>query len=182
MHGMLEWRIREAGADDLAEIALIGAATILETYAGVVDCADMLAFCAQGHSAAAYAAYLADGSRIWLAEAVATGVPLGYVMLSKPDLEAAREGDVEVKRIYTLTRMQGSGLGTALMDCAVAAAAGHARVLLGVKADNVRAIAFYGKHGFAAIGTRRFLTGQTWHHDLVLARILAADLSMETPR
>jgi ribosomal protein S18 acetylase RimI-like enzyme len=170
MHGVLEWRIREAGADDLAAIALIGAATILETYAAILTRADMLAFCTEAHGVEAYRAYMAQGSRIWLAEAALTGVPLGYVMLSPPDLDAAIEGDVEVKRIYTLTRMQGSGLGTALMDCAVAAAAGHARVLLGVHAGNARAIAFYGKHGFAPIGTRRFLTGETWHDDLVLAR------------
>jgi ribosomal protein S18 acetylase RimI-like enzyme len=182
MHGLLEWRIREAGAADVAELALIGAATILETYAGAVDLTDMLAFCAEGHSAEAYAAYLAGGSRVWLAEAVTTGVPLGYVMLSPPDLDAAGEGDVEVKRIYTLTRMQGSGLGAALMECAVAAAAGHARVLLGVKADNARAIAFYAKHGFGEIGTRRFRTGETWHHDLVLARTLAAGLTTEFSR
>jgi diamine N-acetyltransferase len=180
MHGVLEWRIREAGAQDFAAIALIGAATILETYAGVVEIDDMLDFCAHEHSAEAYAAYVAEGSRIWLAEAVTTGVPLGYVMLSRPDLDAAVEGDVEVKRIYTLTRMQGSGLGKALMDTALAGAVGSARVLLGVKADNARAIAFYAKHGFAEIGTRRFRTGETWHHDLVLARVLAADLKTES--
>jgi ribosomal protein S18 acetylase RimI-like enzyme len=177
MHGLLEWRIREAGANDLAGLALIGAATILETYAGAVERDDMLAFIAEGHSAEAYGAYLASGSRIWLAEAVSTGVPLGYVMLSPSDLDAAVEGDVEVKRIYTLTRMQGSGLGRALMDVAIAAASGHKRLLLGVKADNLRAIAFYGKHGFETIGTRRFLTGVTWHHDLVLARVLVDDLA-----
>jgi ribosomal protein S18 acetylase RimI-like enzyme len=182
MHGVLEWRIREAGAQDFAGLALIGAATILETYAGVVERDDMLDFCAHEHSAEAYADYLAEGSRIWLAEAILTGAPLGYVMLSPPDLDAARDGDVEVKRIYTLTRMQGSGLGKALMETALAAAAGHSRVLLGVKADNARAIAFYAKHGFRAIGTRRFRTGQTWHHDLVLARVLAADLATETIR
>ncbi len=59
------------------------------------------------------------------------------------------------------------------MAAAVAGAAGHDRLLLGVKADNHRAIAFYRKQGFKPIATRQFNVGGTLYDDLVLARPLA---------
>ncbi|HEU4756005.1 MAG TPA: GNAT family N-acetyltransferase, partial [Agromyces sp.] len=33
-----------------------------------------------------------------------------------------------------------------------------------------RAIRFYEKHGFAIVGTKRFLVGDRWEHDYVLER------------
>src|SRR3546814_11132329 len=64
-----------------------------------------------------------------------------------------------LKRIYSLSRFHGTGLGAALMERAVAAAEGHRRLLLGVYARNDRALAFYPKQGFADIGTSRFDVG-----------------------
>lgn len=168
------WHIREAGPDDAAAVALVGAATILETYAGLLQRADMLAFCDGEHSAEAYRRYLDKGARIWLAEAEGTRAPLGYAMLSAPELDDALPGDIELKRIYTLTRMQGTGLGAALMAAATEGTSGHRRLLLGVNAKNTRALAFYRKQGFEVIGTRRFLVGSVEHDDFVLARELTA--------
>jgi len=48
----------------------------------------------------------------------------------------------------------------------------HRRLLLGVKDDNHRAIAFYTKQGFRQIATRRFDVGGTLYDDVVLARDL----------
>ena len=166
------WHIREASHADLPAVALVGAATILETYAGLLQRADLLDFCARGHSIDAYARYLEKGARIWLGEAQATSAPLGYALLAPPELDLAQDGDIELKRIYALTRMQGSGLGGMLMNTAVEAASGYRRLLLGVNARNAKALAFYGKQGFEQIGTRRFLVGSVYHDDFVLARAL----------
>ncbi|HRE35136.1 MAG TPA: GNAT family N-acetyltransferase, partial [Sphingopyxis terrae] len=75
---------------------------------------------------------------------------------------------------YSLSRFHGSGLGAALMRCALHAAAGHRRLLLGVYARNERALAFYRKQGFVDVGTRQFNVGGKFYDDRVLARPLAA--------
>jgi len=168
------WTIREAGEGDAAALALIGAATFLETFAGIIDGAAILGHCAAQHSAAAYRNYLASGARAWLAEAQPGGAPIGFALVAAPDLAAAEAGDIELKRIYSLSRFHGTGLGAALMERAVAAAEGHLRLLLGVYARNDRALAFYRKQGFADIGTRRFDVGGNLYDDRVLARPLAS--------
>ncbi|PAL20450.1 GNAT family N-acetyltransferase [Sphingopyxis sp. GW247-27LB] len=168
------WTIREAGEDDAAALALIGAATFLETFAGILDGAAIVAHCAAQHEESAYRAWLASGARAWLAEAQPGGAPIGFALVARPDLDAAAEGDIELKRIYSLSRFHGSGLGAALMREAVAAAEGHRRLLLGVYARNERALAFYRKQGFVDIGTRRFNVGGKLYDDRVLARPLAA--------
>ena len=62
-----------------------------------------------------------------------------------------------------------------LFDAAKAGARGHQRLLLGVKDDKRRAIAFYTKQGFRKIATRRFDVGGTLYDDVVLARELDRD-------
>jgi ribosomal protein S18 acetylase RimI-like enzyme len=169
------WTIREAGADDASALALIGAATFLETFAGILDGDAIVGHCAAQHNEAAYRAHLAAGARAWIAEAQpGGGAPIGFALVGKPDLAAALDGDIELKRIYSLSRFHGSGLGAALMQRALEAAQGHRRLLLGVYARNERALAFYRKQGFADLGTRQFNVGGKLYDDLVLARPLAA--------
>lgn len=174
MGGLPQWSVRAAGAEDAEALALIGRATFLETFAGVLSGDAILGHCATANSAEAYAAYLAKGSRAWLAEAAPGAAPVGFALLTAPELDAAQPGDIELKRIYLLSRFHGTGVGMALMDAAVAAARGSARLLLGVYAGNDRAIAFYTRNGFTRIGERRFDVGGTAYEDIVLARSLAA--------
>lgn len=168
------WTIREAGTDDAAALALIGAATFLETFAGILDGDAIVGHCAAQHSEAAYRAHLAAGAHAWIAEARPGGAPIGFALVGKPDLAAAEEGDIELKRIYSLSRFHGTGLGAALMAQALEAASGCRRLLLGVYARNERALAFYRKQGFADLGTRQFNVGGKLYDDFVLARPLAA--------
>lgn len=166
------WRIRQAGPADADVLSLIGSATFLDGFAGLVDGGGLVAHCLGAHSADAYRAYFGKGARAWLAEVKPGDAPVGYAMLCKPELELAREGDVELKRIYLLSRFQGSLMAGTLMRTVVDAAAGSNRILLGVKNDNHRALAFYAKHGFETIGTRQFNVGGKTYDDLVLARHL----------
>ncbi len=170
----MAWAVREAGPDDAAALALVGAATFLETFAGILDGGAVVAHCAAQHSEAAYRTYFASGARAWLAEAQPGGAPIGFALIGTPDLAAAAAGDIELKRIYALSRFHRSGMGAALMDRAVAAAEGHRRLLLGVYADNARALAFYRKQGFADLAVRQFNVGGKLYDDVVLARPLAA--------
>lgn len=171
----MDWRIRTAEAGDVDALALIGAATFLETFAGVLDGPAIVAHCLKAHSASAYADYLAGGTQAWLAEAGAGAAPIGFALLARADLPGGDPAvDLELKRIYSLSRFHGTGLGPALMGTAVDAAAGRAeRLLLGVYAGNARALAFYRKQGFEPIGERRFRVGGRDYDDLVLAKRLS---------
>lgn len=165
--------IRTGAPGDGARLAAIGQATFLESYAGDLEGADILAHCARHHGAELYEAWLADPARtIFLAEL--RGAPVGYAVLGPPDLPLPDVGprDAEVKRLYVLHRFHGVGLGRSLMQTCLDAASGarFRRALLGVYARNTGAIAFYRRLGFREAGTRRFLVGETWCDDLILER------------
>ncbi len=166
------WRVRPASSADVDALALIGAATFLETFAGILDSEAIVAHCNRAHNSASYKANLDSGAQAWVAEIEPGLAPIGFAMSAPPDLACAREGDWELKRIYSLSRFHGSGLGAALMARAIAGAAGYDRLLLGVYAKNSRAIAFYHKQGFEKIAERKFDVGGTLYDDVVLARAL----------
>jgi GNAT superfamily N-acetyltransferase len=119
--------LRSCIVGDEHALALVGQATFLETFAGILDGADILAHCHTQHTAAVYAAWLRERAGV----AVARGdhrrgfAPIGYLGLGAAELPVpdARETDIELKRIYVLKRFQGTGVGDALMgssarDCA----------------------------------------------------------------
>lgn len=162
--------IREATAADAGRLSLVANATFLETFAGRIAGEALIAHCARAHDAAYLTGLLADGAKAWLAEIASA--PVGYALLAPPELEVAREGDVELKKIYLLSRFHDSGIAGVLLDAVLAAAHGSKRLLLGVKEDNERAIAFYVRQGFRQIATRRFDVGGTLYDDVVLARDL----------
>ena len=161
-------RVREATGEDCASLSLVASATFLETFAGMIDGDALLAHCATAHDPAKLAAALAGGARAWLAEI--GGAPVGYASLCEPELEAALDRDIELKKIYVLSRFHGSGIAGDLFEAAWAAASDRRRLLLGVKDDNYRAIAFYRKMGFEQIATRQFDIGGMLYDDVVFAR------------
>ena len=168
--------IRMATQADAAALALVGGASFLETFHDSIRWPDMLAHVRHRHAEPVYAAWLDHpDATCWLAEA-AMGAPLGYAVLTMPDLPegTARAGDLELVRIYVLSVAQGTGTGARLMRAAIdsARARGAGRLLLGVYEENVRAIAFYRRMGFEAIGTRTFTVGTQRFDDLVFARAL----------
>lgn len=171
----MDWHLRCAAAADTPALSLLAGATFLEAFAGILDGADIVAHVARNSSPDAFAHYLGEGAVATLAEAAHGGAPLGYTLIVRPDLPVSPvDGDIELKRIYVLAPLHGSGLGPALMAHALddARAAGHRRLLLGVYGGNRRAHRFYEKQGFAVVGTRRFLVGATTHDDLIYARAI----------
>ncbi len=173
-------QIRRAAADDAARLALVGQATFVETFAGVLDGDDIVAHCERQHSVAAYERWLADGEiQLWLAEVAPGRAPVGFVMTAPCALPIAGIGadDLEVKRISLLQRFHGSGVGARLMQTAVdyARAQGKRRLLLGVYSGNERALAFYQRQGFERVGERPFTVGAHQYRDFVLARAVTKD-------
>jgi ribosomal protein S18 acetylase RimI-like enzyme len=152
--------------------------------------ADILAHATKNHSTAAYLKYLeSPETRITLALSGPAagfphepGAPVGYAMLTAPELPTLKTGpdDIELKRIYLFSRFRSApvlGLpgvrpAQALMDAAIADARSlhRSRLLLGTHANNLRAIAFYRRNGFAEAGTRTFQVGNQVCDDLIFAR------------
>lgn len=172
----LDVSIRTCAPEDAAALALVGQATFLQSYADVLPASDILAHCRTEHAEAYYAARLGKPDYgFWIAELTETASPVGYAMLSPPDLPVPTTArDLELKRIYLLHRFHGSGVGAGLMAAAAEAARarGAERLLLGVYGGNARAIAFYTRQGFSEAGVRKFLVGANVYDDLVLARAL----------
>jgi len=175
----LECLIRACVPGDEQALALVGQATFLEAFAGLLRGSDIAAHCQRAHHPQVYHAWLQDGSvRAWLAEAAQGGAPVGYVVLTCADLPVANIGpdDLEIKRVYLLHRFQRMGLGSRLMETArlYARQRRGRRLLLGVYEHNSEAIAFYRSLGYDTVGTRSFRVGDMICQDLIMALPLAA--------
>ncbi len=179
-----EIALREASVDDAPVLALIGAATLLESFAGLLSGRSLVNAALKNHTPGCYARLLSEpATRAWVAELPsgpdASGAPVGYLMLTAPEFppEILRPGDLELKRIYLFSRFHGGGTGQRMMDLALseAQAAGARRVLIGVHRENRRAIAFYARNGFREMGRREFRLGDSVYDDPVLGLELSAD-------
>ncbi len=172
------WRLRRATPGDAPAVAIVAAASFLETFAGILSGGDIVAHCARNSSAEKFAGWAADAaSVVTLAEHPDGGAPVGYTLLVPPELPVEpATGDIELRRIYALTLTRGTGLGSALLHQATrdAMEMDKRRLLLGVLATNTLARAFYERQGLTLAGERRFLVGATWHDDVIYARDIAA--------
>lgn len=172
----MEIMIRSCRAGDEGRLALVAQATFLETYAGIVDGADIQAHGQKTHAVASYAGLLGEANvDLFLATLDPGEAPVGFAMLSACDLPVETgSDDLELRRIYALHRFHGEGVGRRLLAVVIerARARGAKRLLLGAYGENHRAIAFYRKHGFEQVGTRVFHVGENDYDDVVLALTL----------
>ncbi len=170
----MTWRLRAASPGDCDALALVGSASFLESFAGILAGDAIVAHCRHEHAAVAYERFFDTGAKAWLVEAEAGQAPIGYALLAAASLPGSRgdRRDIELKRIYVLSRFHGQGIGAALMGQALGAARarGAERVMLGVYAANDKARAFYARQGFVHVGERRCRVGDREYDDVVLAR------------
>jgi GNAT superfamily N-acetyltransferase len=166
-----------ATVDDVPLLCHLGAATFRETYRAISDPREVDDYAGTHFTAAKVEAWLRQPrARTLLAFADGTAAGYAHLRLAAvpacvPDRQA-----IELSRLYLLAAAQGGGLGGALMDAALAQAAGlGARsVWLGVYDRNLRALAFYARRGFVQVGTHDFEFGGRLYADPVLTRALAA--------
>jgi GNAT superfamily N-acetyltransferase len=170
-----EFVLRECCRGDGEILALLGAATFLETYAEVLTKDAILAHCRKHHQAERYESWL-DESNVHIAVAEIHGVPVGYAVVCPVDASInAEPGDIELRRMYLLHRFHRAGIGKALMDWALdkTARLGYRRLVLGVYPGNTPAIKFYERFGFTRVGERKFQVGEMVFIDPVLARTVS---------
>ncbi len=172
-----EISLRRCSFEDAAALSTVGASTFLEAFAGILEGGSIVMHCQRQHSVATYEKYLTHpDTQAWLAVIPPGEAPVGYAMLTAPDLPLPdiTASDIELKRIYLLSRFRGTGAARQMLEECITAAreAGKHRLLLGVHAENHRALAFYRKHGFAQAGIRTFQIGTMIYDDLVLGRAI----------
>ena len=148
--------IREAAPADAAALAAIGIATSSQHETGV-------------------ARYAEDIKRnlgaVFVAEVKASVV--GYIMMRDGEHPEVVEGwlPIQLWRLYVFPEFHGKGVAVSLMSRAFdhARRGEHDVIWLGVSEHNDRAIAFYGKQGFRALGMHRLHGGAESHDDLVMS-------------
>lgn len=169
-----------AGSADAGRLAEVAAVTFPLACPPHTTDEAKAAFIAAHLSESSFAGYLADPARV-LFVAEEGDALLGYTMLvagepTDADVAAALgiRPTVELSKCYVHPDAHGGGVAAALMRASLerAAADGAAGVWLGVNQENARAQAFYGKHGFARVGVKRFLVGDRYEDDYVYERAL----------
>ncbi|MES2783549.1 MAG: GNAT family N-acetyltransferase [Pseudomonadota bacterium] len=166
---------RKAVADDAEALSYLGAATFMATFAFDHPGQPLIEHLREQHSAAYYADALGRPGVDLLIGETPLGAPVGYAMVtppSHPDLQ--KDGDIELKRIYLLGPWQGGGNGKDLINRVIELAKerGAKRLLLAVYENNDRAVAFYQRAGFVAVGETVFMVGQVPFRDMVYARAM----------
>ncbi|HEV8241559.1 MAG TPA: GNAT family N-acetyltransferase [Thermoanaerobaculia bacterium] len=177
------WTIRMARASDAAALAALAERTFRDAFGAVNAAEDVDLHCARSFSPARQAAEIADPQ---LATVVVEhdGNLVGYSQLRRRASPAVGEtAAVEVQRFYVLQAWHGTGLARELMRDSIARAEtmGARAIWLGVWEHNPRAIRFYEKHGFTAVGEQPFVLGRDPQRDLVMVRPLQAAAEPQAP-
>ena len=171
------YTIRRAGPEDADVLAALGRATFLETFvegfAIPYPPEDLERFMAHSYSAGCNAPRLVDPRQaVWFGEA--DGRPVAYAgagpaKLPHPEVRAA---DGELQALYVAREAQGSGLGRALMDTALAwlERQGPRTLWLGVWSGNLKAQRFYARYGFEKAGEYDFPVGDWTDREFILRR------------
>ena len=170
--------LRIASLQDTSALARAAATFFVQTFGSANRREDMDAYLASAFSVERQRADLQDpNQRVWLALGV-NGDTVGYAHVRRRPLPTyisiARPSATEIARIYADQTWHGHGLGAALLRACIATAQEwRAEVIwLGVWERNPRAIAFYEKHGFRAVGEQEFQLGADRQRDVVMALYL----------
>ncbi len=81
---------------------------------------------------------------------------------------------IELKQLYTAAGATGGGIGTALIDWALAEARaeGADEIQLSVWSGNTDAQRFYHRHGFAQVADTYFWVGEQRDEEFLFARMI----------
>jgi diamine N-acetyltransferase len=165
--------VREAGAADVPVLAALGEEAFYTAYAGQLAHEPLAAFARRAFEPERLAQELAEQPGGYLLLEV-DGEPAGLAQLLAREAQPAVTGaqPVELSKIYLLDKWIGRGLGTTLMQACVdeARRRGYQTLWLGVWEHNPRAIGFYEKWGFLAVGDIRFNFEGEEQRDVVMSR------------
>ena len=101
----------------------------------------------------------------------------GYLKVNENEAQTEfhdKDG-LEIERIYLKKKFQGQGLGSSLLEKAIAIADDRSKsyIWLGVWEHNEKAISFYEHKGFKKTGSHDFLMGEEQQKDLIMRKELS---------
>lgn len=157
-------QLRLAVPADTTAVADLGRRAITAKFAHLYKPQDFAMFLEQAHSEAKVATELADpGMRIAVLEEDGALIAFCKLVIASTLSEGYSDAQrpLELKQLYTDPARIGGGLGTRLMDWAMAEAAreGADEVQLTVYSENPEAQRFYHRYGFAKIADIEFWVG-----------------------
>jgi diamine N-acetyltransferase len=165
--------IRHADSSDANLLAELGARTFEDTFAADNTREDMAAYLASAFTPEQLTVELAHPASIFLIAEV-DGVAAGYAKLHAGEAATgvADDKSIELVRLYVSREWLGRGVGEALMRACLnyADSAEHKSIWLGVWERNERALRFYRKWDFQAVGERGFQLGSDLQRDIVMER------------
>jgi ribosomal protein S18 acetylase RimI-like enzyme len=168
--------LRAATAADLPALSALAIRAFDVKFGHLYSQANLDAFVSGSLSETAFAADLADPTRlIQLAErngALAAFAKIGFVC-GFPE-HARGHSAMELKQLYADPQAIGGGIGSALMDWAMAtlAARGADEVQLSVYAENFDAHRFYRRYGFDKVADITFKVGDHIDPEFLFARLV----------
>jgi diamine N-acetyltransferase len=168
--------VRLAAITDARALAELAEHTFREAFHAMNSPDDMALHCRQSYSPAQQTAEILASDRATLLYDTEAGLA-GYAQLrwgaAAPECVTGPTPG-EVLRFYVRSEHHGHGVATALMDAALELLSqrGCRTAWLGVWERNPRAIAFYRKQGFVAVGEQTFVLGTDHQRDKVFVRPL----------
>ena len=157
----MEFVTRPCRAGDERALSLVAQATILETYAGITDGEDLVAYANAELTPADFGRMVtSDRVRTWIVETTAGKCAVGYAV-AVSDEGAKLFSSFELKRLYIFYRFHGNGLGKRLVDevLSFAKQQNSETIWLQVHEANKHAIEFYKYCGFVQAGADLFRAG-----------------------
>ena len=169
---MYSIQIVPATIEDAALIAQISRETFYDTYAADNTKEDMDLYLSTKFSDEQIVAELSDPLNHFLL-AFAGDALAGYIKLKdNGHASLGEDAALEVSRFYARKNFHGKGVGKAMMDACIAAAAKMQKhwLWLVVWKQNPRAIQFYRSAGFSISAEAIFVLGEDVQHDWVMKR------------
>jgi len=162
---MSAYALRAPIAADAPALAALGRESFSAAFAHLYAPEDLAAFLDEVHDEAAVARRIASPNRVYRLATSADGTLAGYCHLVLRDsFEPASTAlrPITLSQLYCAGSATGSGLGTALMDWALAKARtwGADEMRLSVWAGNHGAQRFYVRYGFVHVADIGFWVGQ----------------------
>ena len=170
----MNWTIRPAGPTDAAQLSTLAERTFRDTFSALNTAENIERHCADAFSVERQLAEISDPKILTLvAEAQGNLVAFAQIHIgaATPACVSASPA-VELHRIYVDQQFHGTGLAADLLSKVFRVADDHraAAVWLGVWEHNPRAIRFYQRSGFVAVGDHVFVVGTDPQRDLVMVR------------
>jgi diamine N-acetyltransferase len=167
---------RSAYPSDVSALSELGATSFVDAFGDLYSAEDLSSFLESAYATNVIAAEIANSDRIYrLAEE--NGRLVGYCKLGLNggfDHDFGGRRVLDLKQLYLRGGVTGKGLGSALMDWAVAEA--RARnydvVALSVYSGNHDGQRFYARHGFRKVADTYFMVGNQRDDEYLFAREL----------